>query len=106
LISLILGNLIDQHLERLAPLRSVIAEGFSARDITVKDRYARALASVTEWCRLNLHRPFQEGPRKIAVAATSCELFPPLAVVRSSNQIRSGTTMVIGRLCTSILARR
>ena len=22
--------------------------------------YARALAAVTEWCRLNLHRPFRE----------------------------------------------
>ncbi|MGY2803380.1 reverse transcriptase domain-containing protein [Bradyrhizobium sp. USDA 4506] len=30
------------------------------RQITAKDRYARALASVTEWCRLNLHRPFRE----------------------------------------------
>ncbi|BAR54353.1 reverse transcriptase/maturase family protein [Bradyrhizobium diazoefficiens] len=29
------------------------------RQITAKDRYARALASVTEWCRLNLHRPFR-----------------------------------------------
>ena len=30
------------------------------RQITAKDRYARALASVTEWCRRNLHRPFRE----------------------------------------------
>ena len=30
------------------------------RQITTKDRYARALASVTEWCRTNLHRPFRE----------------------------------------------
>ena len=30
------------------------------RQITARDRYARALASVTEWCRFNLHRPFRE----------------------------------------------
>ena len=30
------------------------------RQITAKDRYARALASETEWCRRNLHRPFRE----------------------------------------------
>jgi hypothetical protein len=30
------------------------------RQITAKDRYARALASVTEWCRRNLHHPFRE----------------------------------------------
>ena len=30
------------------------------RQITAKDRYARALAAVTEWCRRNLHRPFRE----------------------------------------------
>lgn len=30
------------------------------RQITAKDCYARALASVMEWCRLNLHRPFRE----------------------------------------------
>ena len=30
------------------------------RQITAKDRYARALAAVTEWCRTNLHRPFRE----------------------------------------------
>jgi hypothetical protein len=30
------------------------------RQITAKDRYARALASVTQWCRRNLHRPFRE----------------------------------------------
>jgi group II intron reverse transcriptase/maturase len=30
------------------------------RQITAKDRYARALASVTEWCRRNLHLPFRE----------------------------------------------
>ena len=30
------------------------------RQITAKDRYARALASVTEWCRRNLHRSFRE----------------------------------------------
>jgi Reverse transcriptase (RNA-dependent DNA polymerase) len=30
------------------------------RQITAKDRYACALASVMEWCRLNLHRPFRE----------------------------------------------
>ena len=30
------------------------------RQITAKDRYARALASVTEWCRRNLHRPFRD----------------------------------------------
>ena len=30
------------------------------RQITAKDRYARALAAVTEWCRQNLHRPFRE----------------------------------------------
>ena len=30
------------------------------RQITAKDRYKRALAAVTEWCRRNLHRPFRE----------------------------------------------
>lgn len=30
------------------------------RQITAKDRYARALASVNDWCRRNLHRPFRE----------------------------------------------
>ena len=30
------------------------------RQITAKDRYARALASVTEWCRRNPHRPFRD----------------------------------------------
>lgn len=30
------------------------------RQITAKDRYARALASVTQWCRRNRHRPFLE----------------------------------------------
>jgi hypothetical protein len=30
------------------------------RQIAAKDRYARTLAAVTEWCRLNLHRPFRE----------------------------------------------
>jgi RNA-directed DNA polymerase len=30
------------------------------RQITAKDRFARALARVTKWCRLNLHRPFRE----------------------------------------------
>ena len=30
------------------------------RQITAKDRYARALAAVTEWCRKDLHRPFRE----------------------------------------------
>jgi group II intron reverse transcriptase/maturase len=30
------------------------------RQITAKDRYARALAAVMEWCRRNLHRPFRE----------------------------------------------
>ena len=30
------------------------------RQITAKDRYARALASVTEWCRKNLHLPFRD----------------------------------------------
>lgn len=28
--------------------------------ITAKDRYARALASVTQWCRRNRHRPFPD----------------------------------------------
>jgi hypothetical protein len=36
------------------------------RQITAKDRYARALASLTEWCRLNLHRPFRD-PRELVV---------------------------------------
>jgi RNA-directed DNA polymerase len=36
-------------------------KGFDVvRQITAKDRYARALASVTQWCRRNLHRPFRE----------------------------------------------
>jgi RNA-directed DNA polymerase len=30
------------------------------RQITAKDRYARALAAVTDWCRQNLHHPFRE----------------------------------------------
>jgi group II intron reverse transcriptase/maturase len=30
------------------------------RQITAKDRYARALSRVTDWCRSNLHRPFRE----------------------------------------------
>ncbi len=30
------------------------------RQITAKDRYAGALACVTEWCRRTLHRPFRE----------------------------------------------
>jgi group II intron reverse transcriptase/maturase len=30
------------------------------RQITAKDRYARALAAVTEWCRRNLHRPVRD----------------------------------------------
>ncbi len=30
------------------------------RQITAKDRYARALASVKRWCRYNRHRPFRE----------------------------------------------
>jgi len=30
------------------------------RQITAKDRYARALASVTAWCRQNRHRPFRD----------------------------------------------
>ena len=29
------------------------------RQITAKDRFARALARVTDWCRLNLHLPFR-----------------------------------------------
>ena len=36
-------------------------KGFDVvRQITAKDRYARALASVTQWCRRNRHRPFRE----------------------------------------------
>lgn len=30
------------------------------RQVTAKDRYRRALASVSDWCRRNLHRPFRE----------------------------------------------
>ena len=30
------------------------------RQITAKDRYARALASVTAWCQRNLHRPVRD----------------------------------------------
>jgi RNA-directed DNA polymerase len=36
------------------------------RQITAKDRYARALASVTEWCRRNLHRPFREQHARLS----------------------------------------
>jgi hypothetical protein len=32
----------------------------AVRQTTAKDRYACALASVTEWCRRNLHRPSRE----------------------------------------------
>jgi group II intron reverse transcriptase/maturase len=35
-------------------------KGFDVvRQITAKDRYARALASVTQWCRRNRHLPFR-----------------------------------------------
>ncbi len=30
------------------------------RQVTAKDRYRRALASITDWCRRNLHLPFRE----------------------------------------------
>jgi group II intron reverse transcriptase/maturase len=36
------------------------------RQITAKDRYARALASVTEWCRRNLHRPVREQHARLS----------------------------------------
>jgi group II intron reverse transcriptase/maturase len=36
------------------------------RQTTAKDRYARALASVTEWCRHNLHRPFREQHARLS----------------------------------------
>jgi RNA-directed DNA polymerase len=36
------------------------------RQITAKDRYARALAAVSEWCRENLHRPFREQHARLS----------------------------------------
>ena len=36
------------------------------RQITAKDRYKRALAAVTEWCRRNLHRPFREQHARLS----------------------------------------
>jgi len=36
------------------------------RQITAKDRYARALAAVSEWCRRNLHRPFREQHARLS----------------------------------------
>ncbi len=36
------------------------------RQVTAKDRYARALASVTDWCRTNLNRPFREQRAHLA----------------------------------------
>ncbi len=34
--------------------------------VTAKDRYARALASVNEWLRRNLHRPFREQHARLS----------------------------------------
>jgi len=36
------------------------------RQITAKDRYARALASVTAWCRDNRHRPIREQHARLS----------------------------------------
>jgi hypothetical protein len=36
------------------------------RQITAKDRYARALAAVTEWCRANRHQPILEQHARLA----------------------------------------
>jgi hypothetical protein len=30
------------------------------RQVTAKNRYARALAAVTDWCRTNRHRPIKD----------------------------------------------
>jgi RNA-directed DNA polymerase len=36
------------------------------RQVTAKSRYARALASVTEWCRQNRHQPILEQHARLA----------------------------------------
>ena len=36
------------------------------RQVTAKSRYARALASVTEWCRANRHQPILEQHARLA----------------------------------------
>ena len=38
------------------------------RQVTAKDRYRRALASVADWCRSNLHLPFREQHAHLARA--------------------------------------
>jgi hypothetical protein len=32
----------------------------AVRQVTAKNRYARALAAVTDWCRTNRHRPIKD----------------------------------------------
>jgi RNA-directed DNA polymerase len=34
--------------------------GKAVRQVTAKNRYARALAAVTDWCRINRHRPIKD----------------------------------------------
>ena len=36
------------------------------RQITAKDRYARALAAVSAWCRSHMHRPFREQHERLS----------------------------------------
>lgn len=36
------------------------------RQVTAKDRFRRALASISDWCRRNLHRPFREQHAHLA----------------------------------------
>ena len=37
------------------------------RQVTAKNRYARALAAVTDWCRTNRHRPIKDQHAHLSV---------------------------------------
>jgi hypothetical protein len=41
--------------------------GKAVRQVTAKNRYARALAAVTDWCRTNRHRPIKDQHAHLSV---------------------------------------
>jgi hypothetical protein len=45
---------------------------FSVRQVTAKNRYARALAAVTDWCRTNRHRPIKDQHAHLSVMMRGC----------------------------------
>ncbi len=65
------------------------------RQITAKDRYARALAAVTEWCRRNLHRPFREQHAHLS------RMIRGTAPTMASRATASGSAGITTKSCVS-----